>query len=210
MQTLIKQIKGALAKGYDLYKDIQVLVPVYKGDLGIDQVNLLLQDEFNPKTSLSMKYGDKSFYEGDKVIQLVNEPKQGIMNGDVGIVKKVHKNEDNQYTLTVIFDDQEVVYNKDDIDQLNLAYAISVHKAQGSEYDIVMMPLVKSYMHMFKKELIYTAMTRAKSHLLLLGDMKLLMYAANHVTEKRQTLLKQFLNQDVSKEEKPLSPYDFM
>ncbi len=73
-----------------------------------------------------------------------------------------------------------------------------------------MMPLVKSYMHMFKKELIYTAMTRAKSHLLLLGDMKLLMYAANHVTEKRQTLLKQFLNQDVSKEEKTLSPYDFM
>ena len=109
-----------------------------------------------------------------------------------------------------LIDDQEVVYNKDDIEQLNLAYAISVHKAQGSEYDIVMMPLVKSYMHMFKKELIYTAMTRAKSHLLLLGDMKLLMYAANHVTEKRQTLLKQFLNQDVSKEEKPLSPYDFM
>jgi len=210
MQTLIKQIKGALDKGYDLYKDIQVLVPVYKGDLGIDQVNIRLQEEFNPKTSLCMRYGDKSFYEGDKVIQLVNEPKQGIMNGDVGIVKKVHKNDENQYTLTVIFDDQEVVYNKDDIDQLNLAYAISVHKAQGSEYDIVMMPLVKSYMHMFKKELIYTAMTRAKSHLLLLGDMKLLMYAANHVTEKRQTLLKQFLNQDVSKEEKTLSPYDFM
>ncbi len=202
MQTLIKQIKGALDKGYDLYKDIQVLVPVYKGDLGIDQVNIRLQEEFNPKTSLCMRYGDKSFYEGDKVIQLVNEPKQGIMNGDVGIVKKVHKNDENQYTLTVIFDDQEVVYNKDDIDQLNLAYAISVHKAQGSEYDIVMMPLVKSYMHMFKKELIYTAMTRAKSHLLLLGDMKLLMYAANHVTEKRQTLLKQFLNQDVSKKKK--------
>ena len=140
----------------------------------------------------------------------MNDPKQGIMNGDVGIVKKVIKNNEGQYTMTVSYDDLEIIYSKDDMDQLNLAYAMSVHKAQGSEYDIVMMPLVKSYMHMFKKELIYTAMTRAKSHLLLLGEMSLLIYASNHQSEKRQTLLQFLLNQEHKEEEMELSPYDFM
>jgi len=207
---LIQQIQGALDKGYDLYQDIQVLIPVYKGDLGIDHMNQLLQNHFNHHKSLGMSHGDKTYYQGDKVLQLVNDPKQGIMNGDVGIVKKVLKNEDGQYTLMVAFDDIDILYNKDDIDQLNLAYAMSVHKAQGSEYDIVMMPLVKSYMHMFKKELIYTAMTRAKSHLLILGEMPLLIYASNHQSEKRQTLLQQLLNRENKEEAQMLSPYDFM
>lgn len=208
--VLVKQIQGALDQGYDLYRDIQVLIPVYKGELGIDQMNNVLQDHFNQKQSLGMSFGDKTYYQGDKVIQLVNDPKQGIMNGDVGIVKKVIKNNEGQYTMTVAYDDLEIIYSKDDMDQLNLAYAMSVHKAQGSEYDIVMMPLVKSYMHMFKKELIYTAMTRAKSHLLLLGEMSLLIYASNHQTEKRQTLLQLLLNQEQKEEESELSPYDFM
>ncbi len=210
--VMVKQIQGALDQGYDLYRDIQVLIPVYKGDLGIDEINQVLQNTFNNKQSLGMTYGDKTYYVGDKVIQLTNDPKQGIMNGDVGIVKKVYKNEEGQFTLTVAFDDVDIIYHKDDLDQLNLAYAMSVHKAQGSEYDIVMMPLVKSYMHMFKKELIYTAMTRAKSHLLLLGDMSLLLYASKHQSEKRQTLLPIFFQDDQQQpqEEKELSPYDFM
>lgn len=207
---LIQQIQGALDQGYNLYQDIQVLIPVYKGDLGIDHMNQVLQDHFNNKQSLGMSYGDKTYYQGDKVLQLVNDPKQGIMNGDVGIVKKVLKNEDGQFTMMVAFDDIDILYNKDDIDQLNLAYAMSVHKAQGSEYDIVMMPLVKSYMHMFKKELIYTAMTRAKSHLLLLGDTQLLIYASNHPSEKRQTLLQHLFNRENKEEAQTLSPYDFM
>ncbi|MGA0351905.1 MAG: ATP-binding domain-containing protein, partial [Acholeplasmataceae bacterium] len=96
-------------------------------------------------------------------------------------------------------------------DQLNLAYAMSIHKAQGSEYDIVIMPLVKSYTHMFKKELIYTAMTRAKTTLLLLGDISMLIYASNHQNEKRQTLLPLFFG-DAPQDDKTstLSPYDFM
>jgi exodeoxyribonuclease V alpha subunit len=158
-----------------------------------------------------MSFGDKTYYVGDKVIQLVNDPKLGIMNGDVGIVKYVRKNMDGNWTLTVNYDGNDVVYDKGDLDQLNLAYAMSIHKAQGSEYDIVIMPLVKSYTHMFKKELIYTAMTRAKTTLLLLGDISMLIYASNHQSEKRQTLLPLFLSPSSKDNEKEsLSPYDFM
>ncbi|MBE0700869.1 MAG: ATP-binding domain-containing protein, partial [Acholeplasmataceae bacterium] len=107
------------------------------------------------------------------------------------------------------------MYNKADLDELNLAYAISIHKSQGSEYKIVILPMVKAYMHMLKKELIYTAITRAKQYLILLGDMYLLTYAANNLSEKRQTSLAIRIHEDHSEdliEEnlEDVSPYDFM
>lgn len=211
ISTVIHQIKGAMKQGYSIHTDIQVLIPIYKGDAGIDMFNSHLQKAFNDTSNVGLTFGNKTYYVGDKVIQLVNDPKLGIMNGDVGIVKYVRKNMDGHWTLTVNFDGNDVVYDKSDLDQLNLAYAMSIHKAQGSEYDIVIMPLVKSYTHMFKKELIYTAMTRAKTTLLLLGDISMLIYASNHQSEKRQTLLPYFLKKDdKNDQEKSLSPYDFM
>jgi exodeoxyribonuclease V alpha subunit len=212
-KTIINQVKGAIDKGYSLIEDIQVLAPMYKGELGIDRFNEILQEHFNPNKKNKLIFKDKTFYEGDKVIQLTNDPKRSIMNGDIGVIKSIEINEDNETFVIVSYDDNDVLYEKQDLDEINLAYAISIHKSQGSEYKIVMMPMVKSYMHMLKKELIYTAITRAKQYLIILGDMKLLIYAANHLSNKRQTTLALRLNEEQAKyidEDDQLTPYDFM
>ena len=212
-KTIISQVRGAIDKGYSLIDDIQVLAPMYKGELGIDRFNELLQEHFNPNKKHKLVFKDKIFYEGDKVIQLVNDPKRLIMNGDIGVIKSIETNEEKDTFVIVSYDDNDVLYDKQDLDEINLAYAISIHKSQGSEYKIVMMPMVKSYMHMLKKELIYTAITRAKQYLIILGDMKLLIYAANHLSNKRQTTLALRLNEDVTQLEEDddqITPYDFM
>jgi len=213
--VMIKQIQGALNEGYSMIDDLQILAPMYKGDLGIDNLNKMLQSHFNPHQENGLVYGDKTYYKGDKVIQLVNDPERMIMNGDIGIVKEIKRNNKDEQFIIVSFDDNDVMYEKQDLDELNLAYAISIHKSQGSEYKIVIIPMIKSYMHMLKKELIYTAITRAKKFLLILGDMQLLVYAANHLSEKRQTTLALRLNGEVDQDLEvdtleELSPYDFM
>ncbi len=212
---LKSQIQGALDQGYDMIEDIQVLAPMYKGELGIDRLNEILQETFNKNKDQFIKYGDKIYYVGDKVIQLVNDPKRLIMNGDIGRIENIFYNDQNEQLIKVRFDDNIVIYDKSDIDELNLAYAISIHKSQGSEYKIVMMPIVKHYMHMLKKELIYTAITRAKQYLIILGDMPLLVYASTHLANKRQTTLalrlnKEFDNIDSKDDLEEVSPYDFM
>ena len=210
--TIINQIQGALDKGYSMIDDIQVLAPMYKGELGIDRFNEVLQENFNKEKKNKLVYKDKIYYEKDKVIQLVNDPKRFIMNGDIGTIKSITTNQEKETHIIIAFDDHEVLYEKQDLDEISLAYAISIHKSQGSEYKIVMLPMVKSYLHMLKKELIYTAITRAKQYLIMLGDMKLLIYAANHMSSKRQTTLALRLNADIDVEEHEddLSPYDFM
>lgn len=215
-ETIIKQVQGALQEGYSMIDDIQILAPMYKGELGIDALNQAMQDAFNPKKDKKMTYGDKTYYVGDKVIQLVNDPERMIMNGDIGIIKAIKVNAQEEPYMIVSYDDNDVMYEKVDLEEINLAYAISIHKSQGSEYKIVMMPMIKSYMHMLKKELIYTAITRAKRFLIILGDMNLLIYASNHLSEKRQTTLAMRLTGVIEppKEEidplDALSPYDFM
>ncbi|TNF09603.1 MAG: ATP-dependent RecD-like DNA helicase [Bacillota bacterium] len=211
--VMIKQVQGALNEGYSMIDDIQVLAPMYKGELGIDRLNQILQETFNPGQTISITYGDKTYYPGDKVIQLVNDPERMIMNGDIGIVKSIKMNAKDEKFMIVSYDDNEVMYEKSDLDELNLAYAISIHKSQGSEYKIVILPMIRNYMHMLKKELIYTAITRAKKYLLMLGDMNLLIYAANHLSEKRQTTLAMRLSGKIESdidEEDTMSPYDFM
>ena len=205
---ILKQISGAMTKGYDLYADIQVLIPLYKGDVGIDMFNKAIQSHVNDLSNKGVDFGDKTYYKNDKVIQLVNDPKTGVMNGDMGKIVSITE-VSNQTIVTIDFDGYRVEYEKADLENINLAYAISIHKSQGSEYKMVIMPLSRSYLHMFKKELIYTAMTRAKHMLLLIGDSSLLMYAANHQSEKRQTLLQGFFNEGLE-EKQSLSPYDFM
>jgi len=211
--VIIKQIEGALSEGYSMIDDIQVLAPMYKGELGIDRLNQILQEKFNPHQKDFIVYGDKTFYTHDKVIQLVNDPERMIMNGDIGKVKAIKTNANDEKYMVVTFDENEVMYEKQDLDELNLAYAISIHKSQGSEYKIVILPMIRNFMHMLKKELIYTAITRAKKFLLILGDMQLLVYAANHLSEKRQTTLSYRLNGKIKSNKDivdELSPYDFM
>lgn len=214
--TIIKQVQGALHEGYSMIDDIQILAPMYKGELGIDALNQAMQDAFNPRKDKKMTYGDKTYYVGDKVIQLVNDPERMIMNGDIGMIKAIKVNAQDETYMIVNYDDHEVMYEKADLEEINLAYAISIHKSQGSEYKIVMMPMIKSYMHMLKKELIYTAITRAKRFLIILGDMNLLIYASNHLSEKRQTTLAARIKGSIQPPDEEidpldaLSPYDFM
>ncbi|MDX9691412.1 MAG: ATP-dependent RecD-like DNA helicase [Acholeplasmataceae bacterium] len=214
-EVIIKQVQGALSEGYSMIDDIQVLAPMYKGEIGIDRLNQILQEKFNPNQKDSMTFGDKTYYPNDKVIQLVNDPERMIMNGDIGVVKEIKTNAKDEKCMIVLFDDNEVMYEKADLDELNLAYAISIHKSQGSEYKIVILPMIRNYMHMLKKELIYTAITRAKKYLLILGDMNLLIYAANHLSEKRQTTLSLRLSGKIQEshqeeDDDDISPYDFM
>jgi exodeoxyribonuclease V alpha subunit len=167
-----------------------------------------------------MSYGDKKYYKGDKVIQLTNDKERQVMNGDIGYVKNIYLNQYDKLQMEISFDSKLVYYDQADLENINLAYVISIHKSQGSEYKIVFLPIIKSYLHMLKKELIYTAITRAKEYLLILGDMRLLQYASNQLSEKRKTMLKSRLTLDNEKtlfdesiEEiniDDLSPYDFM
>src|SRR5690606_35976669 len=105
-----------------------------------------------------------------------------------GVIKDIVKSEKHTNIMLVQFDEGVVTYEQADLENLNLAYVISIHKSQGSEYKIVFLPIIKPYMHMLKKELIYTAITRAKQYLLILGDMNLLRYASNQISEKRHTM----------------------
>ena len=190
VNIIINQVQGAINQGFDIIDDIQVLIPIYKGDIGIDNINNILQDNFNETKDKKITYGTKVFYEKDKVIQLANDPENQVMNGDIGYIKTISKTKDDKDYLIVNFDGNEVTYDKAGLENLSLAYAMSIHKSQGSEYKIVILPMVRQFMHMLKKELLYTAITRAKDFLIVLGDMKLLIYAANNLAEKRQTTLK--------------------
>ncbi|CCV64556.1 ATP-dependent exoDNAse (Exonuclease V), alpha subunit [Alteracholeplasma palmae J233] len=209
---ILSQIKGALEQGYSLKDDIEVLIPMYKGDLGIDEINKLIQSTFNPNIkNEGLNYNDKTFFLHDKVIQLVNDPERNVMNGDIGLVTEFSYDNDSKPFLEVSFDETKVRYYKQDLEELNLAYAISIHKSQGSEYPIVILPVVRQYMHMLKKELIYTAITRAKKYLLILGNMEILKFASNQLAEKRKTMLAQRLSSmNQVNDSDDISPYDFL
>lgn len=166
--------KGAEKKGYQP-KDIQVLAPIYRGNAGIERINEALQELFNPASDQkrSLIYGDHLFRVHDKVLQLVNNPDDQVFNGDIGEVAAIlnaKETTDKEDTVVVSFDNIEVKYLKHDLNQLTLAYCCSIHKAQGSEFPIVILPVVRGYHRMLKRNLIYTAVTRSKEYLVLCGD----------------------------------------
>lgn len=183
---LIASLTFVMNQGYDLFKDVQVLIPMYRGTTGIDQVNRLIQDAFNPASGNVIVHGDREFRHGDKVIQLTNQIEDGIMNGDQGVVVGVS----DEDLLIVDFDGTEVSYKKGDLIHLKHAYAMSIHKAQGSEYPVVIMPMFKSYSIMLKRKLIYTGITRAKEKLILMGERASFEYGVTRVEDARQSTLK--------------------
>ena len=190
--------KSALEKGYDV-KDIQVLIPVYKGENGIDNVNKTLQEVFNPSSleKRELKVVDIIFRENDKVIELVNMPDENVFNGDIGIVNRIifaNESESKKNEIHVDFYGNIVKYLPSDFINLKHSYAISVHKSQGSEFKIVLMPIVGSYYNMLTKKLIYTGLTRAKSSLVLLGNPESFVNGVSNDNEyKRNTRLKGLL-----------------
>lgn len=168
----------ALDKGYTS-QDIQVLAPKYDGIAGITALNEVLRELFNPKSLSKIEYqiGRTIFREGDKVLQLKNQPDDDVYNGDIGVLEEIIlKDEDeNQDThFLVNFDGNIVSYSSDNFIHITHAYCISVHKAQGSEYPLVFLPLVSDYYMMLRRKLVYTAITRTKQSLLILGEKKAL------------------------------------
>lgn len=184
---------SALKKGYTA-KDIQVLAPIYRGNAGVDALNEMLQELFNPKEEgkREIVFGDVVFRTGDIVLQLVNNPEEQVFNGDRGEIVAIiyaSENVDKTDKVVVSFDGIEVIYEKKDLNQLKHAYCSSIHKAQGSEFPIVIMPVVKGYHRMLKRNLIYTGITRAKQYLIMCGEMEAFQMAVLKEDERRNTML---------------------
>lgn len=149
--------------------NFQVLAPMYKGANGIDNLNELLASIFNPNEE-KYQVGDKYYRVGDKVIQLINDVENNVFNGDIGYISDIEFI-DKKLEITIDFDGNKVRYKSGEMDRFNLAYAISIHKSQGSEYDNVVVILARSFKRMFYNKLIYTGVTRAKSSLIIIGSL---------------------------------------
>ena len=176
------------------YKDFQILAPMYKTNVGIDEINQNIQKIFNEKDESKKEHriGEVLFRELDKVIQLTNMPDENIYNGDIGIIDKIITSPKKE--IHINFDNNIVKYTPSNFNNFRLAYAISIHKSQGSEFDIVILPLVKTYHKMLYRKLVYTAVTRSKKKLYLVGDIQALeMAVANTDADIRRTTIKDFL-----------------
>ena len=191
-------VKKAIKKGYQ-EKDIQVLAPIYKTSSGIDSLNKRLQEIINPKNpeKNEISSGEIIYREGDKILQLVNDPDNFISNGDIGYIEtiipsSISKSKKNE--LIINFDGTKVTYTPKDFINIMHGYAISVHKSQGGEFKMVVMPFVPSFKRMLYNKLVYTAVTRAKEKLILVGDPASFLYGIkNDYIENRKTTLKLFL-----------------
>lgn len=200
-QAIEKVVLNAKKKGY-APMDIQVLAPMYRGPAGIDRLNVILQEILNPNpdgTRKELKFGDVKFRIGDKVLQLVNQPENNVYNGDMGEIVSIFyakENTEKQDMVIVSFDGIEATYTRQDLNQITHAYCCSVHKSQGSEFPIVIMPIVKSYYRMLRRNLIYTGITRSKQFLILLGEVDAMEIGVGRNDElNRQTSLQEKLKQ---------------
>ena len=147
---------------------IQILAPIYKGICGINEINKAIQDLFN-KNELIIEYGELIYKAEDRVMQLVNRPEDNIFNGDIGYIYDIYK-ENGKYKIIIDYDNNLVTYEKQELNQITLSYACSIHKAQGSEFDNIIIPFIDNYNFMLNKNLTYTAVTRAKKKLILCGN----------------------------------------
>lgn len=172
--NLIRLCEKVISKGYD-YKRLQILAPMYKGENGIDALNKELQDVFNPATSekREIKSGNVIFRENDKILQLVNMPDENVFNGDIGVIKYIkygNTSKSKKDEIYVDFDGNLVKYTPKDFTKIKHGFIISIHKSQGSEFEMVIMPMAYSYRRMLYKKLVYTGVTRAKKKLILIGE----------------------------------------
>jgi exodeoxyribonuclease V alpha subunit len=171
-ELVVKMVRERIpqAFGLDPRKDVQVLAPMHKGGAGTEELNRALQAALNPPRddAPSVTHGGRAFRMGDKVMQVRNDYDRDVFNGDVGHVLVAETIED-EAALTVEFDGRPVRYQAEALDQLELAYAVSVHKSQGSEYPAVVLPLVMQHFMMLRRNLLYTAVTRGKRLVVLVG-----------------------------------------
>ena len=191
-ETIVRLVKERLPRAYRESPDrIQVLTPMQRGVVGAANLNLLLQQALNP-SGPSLGRGGYTYRQGDRVMQQRNNYDKDVFNGDLGYIREVDTEE---RTLKVDFDGKKVEYDVTELDELTLAYATTIHKAQGSEYPIVVMPVLMTHFVMLQRNLIYTGITRAKKICVLIGAMKALAYAVRNVSVlKRNTSLRERLN----------------
>ena len=190
----IEKILGAAIRSGIPARDIQVLAPMYRGTAGIDAINQLMQDLLNPpqKDQLSFEAPQCHYRTGDKVIHLVNDAEVNVFNGDLGYISDLipgKYTESKQDEIMIDFDGNEVSYPRNEWYKIRLAYAMSIHKSQGSEFPVVILPITSASKRMLERNLIYTAITRAKSKLILLGELQAFDYATQHIGTARKTYL---------------------
>jgi len=188
IKLLIKIIKEKIPKllKNDFIKDMQIISPMYKGISGIDNLNQVLQEALNPMNNNKKSLG--KFREGDKVMQIKNNYEKNIFNGEIGFIQSINE---NNKEIFVNYYDSIIKYENYELDEITLAYAISAHKAEGSEFDLVIILLFKEHRLMLYRNWLYTAISRAKRMLIIIGEEEALKYAINNVSsEKRYTMLK--------------------
>lgn len=173
-------------EGFDVLKDVQILSPMHRFLCGVENLNLMLQEQLNPKKNQDeLKYSSQTFRVSDKVMHIRNNYPKNVFNGDIGFIQDI-----NNEKLSVDYFDHIVTYEKNELNELTLSYASSVHKSQGSEYKVVIIPLSTSHYIMLQRNLLYTAITRAKQKVIIIGSKKALMTAIqSNRTQKRYTLL---------------------
>ena len=192
LKTIIELAKSRIPGrfGFDPINDIQVLTPMHRGIVGAVNLNMELQTALNPASD-AIQRGGKNFRRNDKVMQIRNNYDKEVFNGDIGQIKGI--NQETQI-VTIVFDDRSVDYEYSELDEIVLAYAISIHKSQGSEYPVVIMPLLTQHYILLQRNLIYTAITRGRSLVVMVGTKKALAMAVrNNQTERRFSLLKERL-----------------
>ena len=198
-QMIERIVEVAIRSGIPA-QDVQVLAPMYRGQAGIDHINKLMQDLINPaeKEQLVFEATDGQYRQGDRVIHLVNDAESNVFNGDLGYITDLlpaKYADSKQDELTINFDGNEIVYQRSEWYKIRLAYAMSIHKSQGSEFPVVILPIISSSHRMLQRNLIYTAITRAKNKLVLLGEKSAFSFAVKNTGTTRKTyLLQRFAN----------------
>lgn len=201
-EEIVKLVKHRLPKAYNQpLNNIQVLTPMQRSVVGAANLNMMLQQALNT-SNLGISRGGTTYKLGDRVMQVRNNYDKNVFNGDIGIVEQVIM-EDR--TLFVRFDDNLVEYEASELDEVTLAYATTIHKAQGSEYPIVVIPILMTHFVMLQRNLIYTGITRAKKICVLIGQPKALAYAIRNLTvTKRNTKLKERLRGEIDASTAPM------
>ena len=203
-------------KSWDILKDMQVLTPMRKGILGVNNLNIRLQEIFNPpsKDKKEKTSRDILFREGDKVMQTKNNytlkwvrvngfgenEGVGVFNGDLGFIESI---DEERKALTIIFDDErKIIYDFSFLDELDLAYATTIHKSQGSEFKVVIIPVFMGSPFLMNRNLLYTGITRAKQLVVVVGFQKALMYMINNTNSiERYSALKHRIRDIITKDE---------
>ena len=203
-EMIPKIISAAVKSGIEP-QEIQILAPMYRGAAGINRLNSIVQELLNPLgNQLAFAFGEMNFRKGDKILHLINDAELNVFNGDIGYITDLipaKYTESKQDELCLSFDGTEVIYPRNEWHKITLAYAMSIHKSQGSEFQVVILPITRQSHRLLQRNLIYTAITRSKSKLVMLGEIAAFDYAIKNEGAKRNTyLVQRFTNSTLEQE----------